>query len=139
MVNELGLVLEQRRSGALAGLGLAGGEQVLDAVPPQLGDAVERFGGVAARADGRIELMIQGVRLHIALYPQGFGVLAHERRVLVEPVGLEFLEAQSRFSLQAEGEFDHAIPHFSLCYFDTGFCGVFQMKAICFDTDNYFC
>ena len=47
--------------------------------------------------------------LHVALDPQRLGVLAHQRRVRVEPVALELLARQVRQPPQAERQLDHGV------------------------------
>src|SRR5262249_41745635 len=109
---EFALVLEQREPRRRRiGMRVAG--NVLERIPPQLGDAVEHLRRLAARADPGVHRVRAGVHLHIAADAQHPAVPLHQRRMVLEPVFLEFLPRQMRQALQAEAELDHGAvaPH----------------------------
>ena len=66
-------------------------DEVVDRVPPQLGDPVVARLGVAAGPQRVVDRRVDRVALHVAPDAEGLGDRADERPVLVLPVPVELL------------------------------------------------
>src|SRR6185437_7866783 len=89
-VDELAFVFEQRQSRGPR-LGLVVRCDVVEGVPPQLGDAVEHLRRAAAGDNRRVNLIAAGVHLHIATNAEDVAETLHQRRMLFVPIGLKLL------------------------------------------------
>src|SRR4029434_2066240 len=106
-IDEALLVLQQAPPRLASLLRAARASELLNALPPHLGHAVEVVGRAAVRAHGLAEGRAQRRDLHVTLPPQRWGQLSHEGAVRVEPVALKLLTRQMR---QTAGE-RHAPEH----------------------------
>jgi hypothetical protein len=107
-IDEASLVLEERGARRAALRGRPRRVEILGAVPPELGDPIEGFGGAPDLADGVGQGAGVGVQLDIPRDPERRRVGADERAVDVEPVALEFFAGQVGQTPHTERELYHA-------------------------------
>src|SRR5438445_11645797 len=111
MVDEAPLVFQQFERGRTAFWRRRRLQEVVQAVPPQLCDAVIRLRRPAIARHAYLQLrVVQRVRLNVTADAQRLRVAAYERPMLLQPVLLKLGERKVRQPAQAEDDLDHATP-----------------------------
>src|SRR5207249_6683632 len=109
-VDEAPLVLEELAAGLLRFRGRERLLEVLAALPPELGHAVVGLLRAAARLQGGVDRVVQGVELHVAPDAERLRVPADERTVGLIPIPLELLAREGRQAAEGEDELQHREP-----------------------------